>query len=106
MPIHPRFCRSSVFCTSPFLFEASLCLHLQPGCLYLLSAWYTRKELVKRTALLYSGSLISGAFSGLIAAGITNGLSGARGISAWRWLFIIEGAITVGIPWHLEVEHF
>ncbi|KAJ5852141.1 uncharacterized protein N7529_011526 [Penicillium soppii] len=66
-----------------------------PGCLYLLSAWYTRKELVKRTALLYSGSLISGAFSGLIAAGITSGLSGARGISAWRWLFIIEGAITV-----------
>jgi MFS family permease len=51
---------------------------------------------VKRTAFLYSGSLISGAFSGLIAAGITNGLSGARGISAWRWLFIIEGAITVG----------
>ncbi|CAG8294995.1 unnamed protein product [Penicillium salamii] len=67
-----------------------------PGCLYLLSAWYTRKELVKRTAFLYSGSLISGAFSGLIAAGITNGLSGARGISAWRWLFIIEGAITAG----------
>ncbi|CAG8038550.1 unnamed protein product [Penicillium salamii] len=66
-----------------------------PGCLYLLSAWYTRKELVKRTAFLYSGSLISGAFSGLIAAGITNGLSGARGISAWRWLFIIEGAITI-----------
>ncbi|KAJ6079707.1 MFS general substrate transporter [Penicillium canescens] len=66
-----------------------------PGCLYLLSAWYTRKELVKRTALLYSGSLISGAFSGLIAAGITNGLSGARGIAAWRWLFIMEGAITV-----------
>ncbi|KAK4926360.1 hypothetical protein LTR66_016354, partial [Elasticomyces elasticus] len=66
----------------------------QPGCLYLLSAWYTRKELVKRTAFLYSGSLISGAFSGLIAAGITNGLSGARGISAWRWLFIIEGVIT------------
>ncbi|KAJ5085766.1 MFS general substrate transporter [Penicillium argentinense] len=66
-----------------------------PGCLYLLSAWYTRKELGKRTALLYSGSLLSGAFSGLIAAGITNGLAGARGIAAWRWLFIIEGAITV-----------
>ncbi|KAE8330335.1 MFS general substrate transporter [Aspergillus sergii] len=66
-----------------------------PGCLYLLSAWYTRKELVKRTALLYSGSLLSGAFSGLISAGITNGLNGARGISAWRWLFIVEGAVTV-----------
>ncbi|KAF5879025.1 putative mfs transporter protein [Botrytis fragariae] len=68
-----------------------------PGCLYYLSAWYTRKELVKRTALLYSGSLLSGAFSGLITAGITNGLNGARGLSAWRWLFIVEGAITVFI---------
>ncbi|KAF7958158.1 hypothetical protein EAE96_003720 [Botrytis aclada] len=68
-----------------------------PGCLYYLSAWYTRKELVKRTALLYSGSLLSGAFSGLITAGITHGLDGARGLSAWRWLFIVEGAITVFI---------
>lgn len=68
-----------------------------PGVLFFLSSWYTRKELAFRTALLYSGSLISGAFSGLIAAGITNGLDGARGISAWRWLFIIEGAITVTI---------
>jgi hypothetical protein len=69
----------------------------KPGCLYYLSAWYTRKELVKRTALLYSGSLLSGAFSGLIAAGITNNLDGARGISAWRWLFIVEGTITVSL---------
>ncbi|PWY69394.1 MFS transporter [Aspergillus eucalypticola CBS 122712] len=66
-----------------------------PGCLYLLSAWYTRKELGKRTALLYAGSLISGAFSGLIAAGITSGLNGARGIAAWRWIFVIEGALTI-----------
>ncbi|ESZ94247.1 hypothetical protein SBOR_5381 [Sclerotinia borealis F-4128] len=68
-----------------------------PGCLYYLSAWYTRKELVKRTALLYSGSLLSGAFSGLISAGITNGLDGAKGLSAWRWLFIVEGTVTVFI---------
>ncbi|OJJ60513.1 hypothetical protein ASPSYDRAFT_146706 [Aspergillus sydowii CBS 593.65] len=68
-----------------------------PGCLYLLSCWYTRKEMVKRTALLYSGSIISGAFSGLIAAGVINNLNGARGLMAWRWLFIIEGAITIAI---------
>lgn len=55
-----------------------------------LTAWYTRKELAFRTALLYCGSLVSGAFSGLIAAGITADLDGALGISAWRWLFIIE----------------
>ncbi|KAF7861440.1 hypothetical protein EAF04_008005 [Stromatinia cepivora] len=68
-----------------------------PGCLYYLSCWYTRKELGLRTALLFSGSLISGAFSGLIAAGITEGMDGVKGLLAWRWLFIIEGSITVVI---------
>lgn len=68
-----------------------------PGCLYYLSAWYTRKELGFRTAMLYSGSLLSGAFSGLIAAGITEGLDYHLGLRAWRWLFIIEGAITVAV---------
>ena len=68
-----------------------------PGCLLFLSCWYTRKELAFRTALLYSGSLISGAFSGLIAAGITSGMDGLKGLDAWRWLFIVEGAITVVI---------
>ena len=68
-----------------------------PGCLFFLSSWYTRKELGFRTALLYSGSLLSGAFSGLISAGITNGLDGAKGLRAWRWLFIIEGVITIFI---------
>ncbi|QSZ36684.1 hypothetical protein DSL72_006565 [Monilinia vaccinii-corymbosi] len=68
-----------------------------PGCLYYLSCWYTRKELGLRTAYLYSGSLISGAFSGLIAAGITGGMDGVRGLLAWRWLFIIEGSVTVFI---------
>ncbi|PVH98164.1 MFS general substrate transporter [Periconia macrospinosa] len=68
-----------------------------PGCMSCLTAWYTRKELAFRTALLYCGSLLSGAFSGLIAAGITADLDGKLGIAAWRWLFIIEGAITVVI---------
>lgn len=68
-----------------------------PGCLYFLSCWYTRKELGLRTGMLYSGALLSGAFSGLIAAGITGNMNGTRGISAWRWLFIIEGTATIGI---------
>ena len=66
-----------------------------PGCLFFLSSWYTRKELGFRTAVLYSGSLLSGAFSGLISAGITSGLDGSKGLRAWRWLFIIEGVITI-----------
>ncbi|KAJ5325525.1 MFS general substrate transporter [Penicillium brevicompactum] len=66
-----------------------------PGCMVTLSAWYTRKELSLRTAILYCGSLLSGAFSGLIAAAITDNMDGVRGLRAWRWIFIIEGAITV-----------
>jgi hypothetical protein len=76
--------------------EALLTL-LQPGCLYFLSCWYTRKELGFRTALFYSGALISGAWSGLIAAGIKAHMDGLHHLRAWRWLFIIEGAITVAI---------
>jgi hypothetical protein len=47
--------------------------------------WYTKEELAKRNAIFYSGSLISGAFGNLIAAGILNGLSGSMGMSAWQW---------------------
>lgn len=46
-------------------------------------------------SIFYSGSLISGAFGNLIAAGILSGLGHARGLSPWQWLYIIEGSITV-----------
>ncbi|KAJ4346762.1 uncharacterized protein N0V89_010694 [Didymosphaeria variabile] len=68
-----------------------------PGALFLLSSWYTRSELGTRSAFLFSGSQLGSAFSGLIGAGIQNSLEGARGLEAWRWLFIIEGSITVFI---------
>ena len=67
-----------------------------PAALLTLSQWYDRKSLTVRNAVLYSGSLLSSAFSGLIAAGILL-MDGQKGISGWRWLFIIEGCITVFI---------
>jgi len=66
-----------------------------PGAMYLLSRWYTKKELAFRSAILYAGLLISNAFGTLIAAGILSNMEGIRGIRAWRWLFFIEGAITI-----------
>jgi MFS family permease len=64
-----------------------------PGVLLILSKWYTRRELTTRTAILFSGNLISNAFSALIAAGIFSNMQGMLGHSAWRWLFWIIGAL-------------
>jgi MFS family permease len=68
-----------------------------PGALFLLSKWYKREELGLRTAILYCGNLSSNAFGGLIAAGILDGMQGKLGHAAWRWLFFIEGAITMAV---------
>jgi len=68
-----------------------------PGALFLLSKWYKRSELGFRTAILYCGNLSSNAFGNLIAAGILNGMEGKLGQAAWRWLFYIEGALTIAV---------
>ncbi|KAM0751874.1 MFS general substrate transporter [Meredithblackwellia eburnea MCA 4105] len=68
-----------------------------PGAVYLLSRWYTKKELGLRTAILFCGSLISNSFGPAMAAGILGTMEGKRGIRAWRWLFIIEGSLTMFI---------
>ncbi|KAH9210361.1 major facilitator superfamily domain-containing protein [Leptodontidium sp. 2 PMI_412] len=68
-----------------------------PGVFYLLSCWYTKKELALRTAILYTGLVLATAFSGLIAAGIFARMDGVHGHAAWRWLFIIEGVASFGL---------
>ncbi|XHG05692.1 hypothetical protein AWENTII_008907 [Aspergillus wentii] len=67
-----------------------------PGVLLVISSWYKRTEQSKRFGIYISAAVLSGAFGGLIAAGIVNGLEGVHGIRGWRWLFIVEGAATVG----------
>ncbi|KAI0254773.1 MFS general substrate transporter [Lactifluus subvellereus] len=66
-----------------------------PGALFLLSKWYKRSELGLRTALLSCGFLISNSFGSLMASGILSGMQGKLGHAAWRWLFYIEGALTM-----------
>jgi sugar phosphate permease len=59
-----------------------------------MSCWYTRRELALRTAILYSGLVLAQAFSGLIAAGVFSGMTGLAGIAGWKWLFILEAALS------------
>jgi MFS family permease len=67
-----------------------------PGVLLLLSSWYKKKEQSKRFAVYISAAILSGAFGGLLAGSITGGLDGVHGIAGWRWLFVVEGAATMG----------
>ncbi|KAN0097392.1 Major facilitator superfamily domain containing protein [Tylopilus felleus] len=62
-----------------------------------ISQRYTRNELGLRMAILICGSSVSNAFGSLVASGILSLMDGALGIPAWRWLFFVEGALTLVI---------
>lgn len=64
---------------------------LFPGLVYYLTFWYRVSERSLRVALILASATLAGAFGGAIAYGVGQ-MNGARGLSAWRWLFIIEGA--------------
>ncbi|KAM5354770.1 hypothetical protein ACJ41O_001416 [Fusarium nematophilum] len=66
-----------------------------PGALYIISMFYTRKEMAVRLAIFYTGNMFASSFSGLIAAGIFAGLDQVRGLAGWQWLFIIQGALSI-----------
>jgi MFS family permease len=56
--------------------------------------WYCRHEIQFRQALFFSAASIAGAFSGLLAFGIAK-MDGVGGLEGWRWIFILEGIVTV-----------
>ncbi|EUC42069.1 hypothetical protein COCMIDRAFT_104518 [Bipolaris oryzae ATCC 44560] len=59
-----------------------------------LSMYYRPLEQARRVSYLFVASALSGAFGGLLAYGLTN-LHGARGLAGWRWLFLVEGLISI-----------
>ncbi|KAJ8100130.1 major facilitator superfamily domain-containing protein [Lipomyces tetrasporus] len=64
-----------------------------PGCFYLIAMWYVRSEAQKRYSFFFSSTTLAGGFGGLLASAIGL-LDGKRGYHGWRWIFIIEGAVT------------
>lgn len=67
---------------------------LFPGVAYYLTMWYCRHEIQLRQAMFFSAASIAGAFSGLLAYGIAK-MDGVGGLEGWRWIFILEGIVTV-----------
>ncbi|MCJ1340905.1 hypothetical protein MMC09_006201 [Bachmanniomyces sp. S44760] len=67
---------------------------LFPGVVFYLSMWYKRNERAYRVALFFSAASLAGAFGGILAYGIAF-MKGVGGLNGWRWIFILEGIVTV-----------
>ncbi|EOD51663.1 putative mfs transporter protein [Neofusicoccum parvum] len=65
-----------------------------PGVVYLITFWYPVEERSVRIAFVLASATAAGAFGGCIAYGVGH-VNGAAGLSGFRWLFIIEGLVTV-----------
>lgn len=70
------------------IFEAGMF----PGCLFLISAWYRRHELLTRMSWFMVSNDIAGTISGLLGAGL--GSLNGGGYGGWSWIFFVEGAFT------------
>ncbi|KAK4687117.1 MFS transporter, ACS family, pantothenate transporter, partial [Tremellales sp. Uapishka_1] len=75
------------------LFEAGY----WPALYYILGSWYNKRELGKRNGILQSAVSIAPIFSGFLQAGIYTSLNGHAGLAGWRWLFVINGVISLPI---------
>ncbi|KAJ6788807.1 hypothetical protein PWT90_02810 [Aphanocladium album] len=67
---------------------------------YLIGMWYKRSEAQKRYSFFFNSTTLAGAFGGLLAAAIGK-MDGMRGYKGWRWIFIIEGALTVFVSFFI-----
>ncbi|KXS17887.1 MFS general substrate transporter [Gonapodya prolifera JEL478] len=66
-----------------------------PGVVYLIGSWYTNSELSKRFAIFSVTSAIGAMFSGYLQTAVYVGLNGSAGLSGWKWLFVVDGLISV-----------
>ncbi|KAK0660540.1 Pantothenate transporter liz1 [Lasiodiplodia hormozganensis] len=67
------------------------------GTHYILGSWYTSKELGKRSGIFTASGLAGTMFGGFIQTGIQKSLHHKGGLTGWRWLFIIDGLITLPV---------
>ncbi|KAK3304729.1 major facilitator superfamily domain-containing protein [Chaetomium strumarium] len=66
-----------------------------PGIHYMLGSWYTPREIGKRAMIFWLAGTIGQLFSGFLQAAAYTNLHGVHGYTGWRWLFLIDGIITL-----------
>ncbi|KAK4235142.1 major facilitator superfamily domain-containing protein [Achaetomium macrosporum] len=67
------------------------------GTHYILGSWYTERELGKRSGIFTASGLAGTMIGGFIQSGIYTSMDGRHGLRGWRWLFIVDGVITLPV---------
>ncbi|RGP71291.1 hypothetical protein FSPOR_3412 [Fusarium sporotrichioides] len=65
-----------------------------PGLVYYITFWYKGNERSIRVAVFFASATLAGAFGGVLAYGVGQ-MNQVRGLEGWRWLFILEGMLSV-----------
>ncbi|VEU23108.1 DEKNAAC104053 [Brettanomyces naardenensis] len=77
-------------------FEAAYfpCIH------YLLGSWYLPSEVSRRGGFFYIGQFLGVLTSGLLQGAVFQNLDGNNGLPGWRWMFIIDGVISMVVGFY------
>ncbi|KAK3986814.1 pantothenate transporter liz1 [Cladorrhinum sp. PSN332] len=70
------------------------------GTHYILGSWYTERELGKRSGVFTASGLAGSMIGGFIQSGIYESMEGKNGLRGWRWLFIVDGIITLPVAFY------
>ena len=85
------------YCCAVRFFQAVFESCTFSGTHLILGSWYKENELALRSAVFTASGLIGSMCSGMMQVAIFDAMDGRRGISGWRWLFIIDFLVTVPI---------
>lgn len=79
------------FCV--WLFESAA----WPGIMFVIGSWYRKSEIARRSGLFVMSGVLGQMFSGYLQAALYSGMSGKRGLSSWRWLFIFDFILSIPV---------
>ncbi|KAF9264491.1 MFS general substrate transporter [Marasmius fiardii PR-910] len=68
-----------------------------PGMMTLLMYWYTPTELAKRMGFYHSCQAIGAMMANALQTAVHQTLDGKNGLAGWRWMFVINAIMTVGV---------
>jgi MFS family permease len=66
----------------------------------MLGTWYVRYDVQKRYSVFYLIGSMASAFASILAYGLMQ-MDGLAGLTGWRWIFIMQGVVSLLSEWLL-----